>query len=298
MKNKSIIYAVAGLLLVTPAIAGEKSKIVSTYGQIEVYVEGGSSDTKNIELRTKNTRAGLKFNYELKECRLCPKELSIFGELSADIDGNGANALKTRYAYVGVKHYSLGALSAGRTKSIAEYSDKADVFEIAGNNGVQKVSSKLNNSLKYEHKVNGVRIGAQMTATDESTNENVDLWQVAAQYYGVAVTYSRDNLNNINYYGIGAERDFGPVLIAASYTVKDPEKVDATKGVEGVLGYDVTKQLTALVGYQDTDVTNDDGTITAGIHYKFAKNTTLFTEVDKNIFTKDYVFYSGFKFKF
>jgi len=308
---KSIACSLAGLLLVSTAMADEKKSFaqktdVEIYGEVRAWAEVGSADNKDLSLETGDTKLGVKAKHKISPV------LTGFGELSFDLNA-ATNTVATRYAYAGLAHKTFGKASIGKTKSIGEFIDAGDVFYTSGNQGVQKPSSKRQNSIKYVNKISDITVAVQTSATDEAANETLDLWQTAVKYEGVALTIGKDNLNSINYYGVGVTRKYGPVLVGGSYSIKDTndsadfidrivfdsdKTTSVVRGYELVAGYDVDKNLTVLASFQDTDAATDDGNLTGGVHYKTHKDLVLFVETDYDLTTEDYVARTGLSFTF
>ena len=299
-----LISGLALVMLCNTAIADSaKDKIVDktkidVYGEVRAYVELGTATNKDMSIESNSTKIGVKFNTDLNT------GYRLFGELSADVTVNGSSdTIETRFGYVGLGHILYGDLSIGKTMSLMDpYVDKADIFYNGGNQGVQKTPFKLTNSLKYENKLPiGLKFGFQAQMTDEVTNETLDLWQIGVDYHGLGIAYGRDNLNSASYYGIGLSRNYGPFLIAGSLSRKDN---DDSTGTADVLGYeisgayDVSSEIKALAGYQDTDATGDAGNLTFGAEYVLYKDATLFNTVDYDLDTGDSTYRAGISIRF
>ena len=296
--NKNIFCALvaAGVIVSAPVFANDDDVIdvqnteVKVFGEARAFVEGGTATGKDPELKTSDSKLGVKFNNQFSPLA------SVFGELSVDVDinGDGNDDITSRLGYVGVESDLLGALSIGKTESIMEsYVNKGAQFKASGNGGIQQPSDKLTNSVKYEKTTPiGVTFGAQSQMFDGATDETFDLWQIGATYQGVGVTYADDVINNISYYGIGASRSYGPISASGSFSVQDTTTTDIM-GYEVVGGYTIKETTTILAGYGDTDATGDDGLITGGVHYKLGSDAVLFTEIDYDLDTEESVYSAG-----
>lgn len=285
-----------------PAAQTEKSPVatvvetldVNVTGEVRAFVEGSSTNDHDLEVKSTDTHLGVDAR---------SKGITyVFGHVSAsvDVNGDGNDDVTTNYGYVGVGHQVYGELSAGKTKSIMEnFVNKTDVFYNAGNTGVQKTEKKMRNSIKYTNELSDIKFGAQAQMTDDAQDKTLDLYQIGAEYMGVGVAYAKDALNDINYYGVGVSKDIDKFIVAASYTVKDAANdANDVNGYELVGGYRVTDRATVLAGYQDTDVTGDDGTVTAGVQYSLFKDTTWFTNMDYDVDASDYTYRTGISLVF
>ena len=296
--NKNIFCALvaAGVIVSAPVFANDDDVIdvqnteVKVFGEARAFVEGGTATGKDPELKTSDSKLGVKFSNQFSPLA------SVFGELSVDVDinGDGSDDITSRFGYVGVKSDLLGTLSIGKTSSIMEsYVNKVAQFKASGNGSIQQPSDKLTNSVKYEKTTPiGVTFGAQSQMLDGATDETFDLWQIGATYQGVGVTYADDVINNISYYGIGASRSYGPISASGSFSVQDTTTTDIM-GYEVVGGYTIKETTTILAGYGDTDATGDDGLITGGVHYKLGSDAVLFTEIDYDLDTEESVYSAG-----
>ena len=296
--NKNIFCALvaAGVIVSAPVFANDDDVIdvqnteVKVFGEARAFVEGGTATGKDPELKTSDSKLGVKFNNQFSPLA------SVFGELSVDVDinGDGSDDITSRFGYVGVKSDLLGTLSIGKTSSIMDsYVNKGAQFKASGNGSIQQTPFKLTNSVKYEKTTPiGVTFGAQSQMLDGATDETFDLWQIGASYQGVGVTYADDVINNISYYGIGASRSYGPISASGSFSVQDTTTTDIM-GYEVVGGYTIKETTTILAGYGDTDATGDDGLITGGVHYKLGSDAVLFTEIDYDLDTEESVYSAG-----
>ena len=296
--NKNIFCALvaAGVIVSAPVFANDDDAIdvqnteVTVFGEARAFVEGGTGTGKDPELKTSDSKLGVKFNNQFSPLA------SVFGELSVDVDinGDGSDDITSRFGYVGVKSDLLGALSIGKTSSIMDsYVNKGAQFKARGNGSIQQTPFKLTNSVKYEKTTPiGVTFGVQSQMLDGATDETFDLWQIGATYEGVGVTYADDVINNISYYGIGASRSYGPISASGSFSVNDTTTTDIM-GYEVVGGYTIKETTTILAGYGDTDATGDDGLITGGVHYKLGSDAVLFTEIDYDLDTEESVYSAG-----
>ena len=296
--NKNIFCALvaAGVIVSAPVFANDDDVIdvqnteVTVFGETRAFVEGGTATGKDPELKTSDSKLGVKFNNQFSPLA------SVFGELSVDVDinGDGSDDITSRFGYVGVEHTHFGALSLGKTESLMEtYVNKGAQFKASGNGSIQQTPFKLTNSVKYEKTTPiGVTFGAQSQMLDGATDETFDLWQIGASYQGVGVTYADDVINNISYYGIGASRSYGPISASGSFSVQDTTTTDIM-GYEVVGGYTIKETTTILAGYGDTDVTGDDGLVTGGIHYEVGSDAVLFTEIDYDLDTEESVYSAG-----
>ena len=296
--NKNIFCALvaAGVIVSAPVFANDDDVIdvqnteVTVFGETRAFVEGGTATGKDPELKTSDSKLGVKFSNQFSPLA------SVFGELSVDVDinGDGSDDITSRFGYVGVKSDLLGALSIGKTSSIMDsYVNKGAQFKASGNGSIQQTPFKLTNSVKYEKTTPiGVTFGAQSQMLDGATDETFDLWQIGASYQGVGVTYADDVINNISYYGIGASRSYGPISASGSFSVQDTTTTDIM-GYEVVGGYTIKETTTILAGYGDTDATGDDGLITGGVHYKLGSDAVLFTEIDYDLDTEESVYSAG-----
>ena len=295
MRNVILVAAIAALVA-TPVFA-EEVKIgkmkVDFFGQVQSQLEIDSTKNVDPQITSSRTRFGVKGKQDVGE------GVYVLGHYSVDADvlGDGNNDLRTRFGYVGVGHTLFGEVQVGKTDSIAEgFVDKADVFSFRGNNGVQKLTRKQKNSVKYTNEFADIKVGAQVTMTDDAKNETLDTWQMGAEYQGLGVTYGKDNLNNDTYYGAGYSYKVGPAMFAGSVSMKD-SSTDVL-GYELVAGYDLNEKTTLLVGWQDTDAVADKGDITTEVNYKFSKQALGFADWEYDRTSEEWKSAVGVKVKF
>lgn len=291
MNKFSIIAASILAIASTSAFAQETPVDVKVFGEVRGFVEATSQNDVDPSVKSTDSKFGVTASSKVSE------SVSVFGELSANVDVNSGNALTTRFGYVGVQNDTLGAVSIGKHMSIMEtFVDKGDKFFNGGNAGVQKQDFYQSNSVRYMNKVGDLQFGGLAVMTDDAQNKTIDSFQVGAEMFGIGVAYAHNNLTDISHYGVGAERKFGPVLVAGSLSMKDA--ATDVIGYEAVIGYDVTSALTFKAGYSDTDAAGDSGTITGATEYRFGKNTTGFVTVDYDRDTSDWTARSGISFSF
>jgi predicted porin len=294
MNKFSIIAASMLAIAATGAIADETKAPVTAkvFGEVRAFVEATSQDDVDASVQSTSSKLGVVANAEVAE------NISVFGELSGDVDVNSANALTTRFGYAGVQHDKLGAVSFGKHMSLMEiFVDKGDQFFEGGNVGVQKQGFYQSNSVRYMNKMGDIEIGALAVMTDDAQNEAIDSFQIGAGFAGIGVAYAFDNVADIGHYGIGVERKFGPILVAGSLSMTDA--ATDVIGYEAVVGYDLNDSLTIKGGYGDTDAANDDGVITGATEYKFGNSGAIgFATVDYDLDSEDWTARSGISFTF
>tara|TARA_R100000808_G_C2155495_1_gene168257 strand:- start:25515 stop:26399 length:885 start_codon:yes stop_codon:yes gene_type:complete len=274
------------------AYAGSPAKEpnVSMNAEVKAFIEFGTEDNKDAEIKSSDTNITLKVDHEVSP------SITAFGELSADLDISSGNNITSRFGYVGLKNDRLGAFSIGKTMSIMDqYVDKADVFQNSGNQGVQKTPFKLSNSWKYENSFGDFKVGAQGRIYDDTKDEMFDLVQYGVVYKGIGIVGAWDNNADINYYGIGTKQEFGKYMVAGSLTLQDA--ATDVIGYELAAGYKVMPDLQFIGGWQDTDATGDDGNLTAGTYYTLG-NAELFAEGDFDLTTEDTTTRIGINIKF
>jgi predicted porin len=282
---------------------------VTPFGEVRAYVEGSSADNVDLEAKSTDSKVGLKAKGDLGP-------LFVFGELSvdADINGDGNDDITSRFGYVGIGKEGLGAISIGKQMSLQDkYIDKADIFMNGGNAGVQKMDFKQKNSVVYENSINRIKFGALAAMTDDSGNNTLDRYQVAAEFAGVGVAIGKDNIADTRWLGVGASYKIQKIGLYGSYTIKDAgssnsisdlivwdsnDTTSVTRGMEFAASYDLTEQLIVKGGYSVTDATADDGTVAAGVEYTAFKNLVAFSTVDYDVDASDYTARVGMSIKF
>lgn len=292
-----------------PAVAKVVDNLdINFKGEVRAFVEGGNAADHDLEVKSTDTNVGVDVR---------SKGITyVFGHLSATVDITGTDAIDTNYGYVGVGHQVYGELSAGKTKSIMEeFVNTTDMFYSAGNQAVQKTTKKQADSIKYMNSFGDVKVGAQAQMTDNAADDNtLDTYQIGVGYKNFGVTYSDDQTNSTQYYGIGASHKFmDKITVAANYTVKDAgsgnnlgdmfmwnssDTSGVTRAVEAVVGYDLSVKTMVLAGYQKTDVSSDDGDVTFEVNHKLYKDATVFANVDYDLASSDYVYRTGVSVKF
>ena len=297
--NKLLLASASALALFSASVVqAEEVKVdeawsaidVNMYGEVRAFVEGGSADGKDLEVKASDTKIGVKAKSK--------GPAYAFGNLmiAVDVNADGNDDLRTLYGYVGIGAEKLGELSGGRTKSLADdMSNKTDVFMSAGNQAVQKPTKQMNSSLKYTNSLGPIAIGAQAQLLDGTTDETVDLYQVGVGYNGVVdagLTMANDVVNDITYFGAGVSKDIGPIMVAAGVSMTQPDAGTDVLGMEAVAGYTLGKAQ-ILGGFAKTDADADDGDVTGELNYKFAKWATGFTNVEYDVASSDYVYRAG-----
>jgi len=294
--NKFSIIAVSMLaIFATNGVVADEAKTPVTakvFGEVRAFVNVTSQDNVDASVESSSSKIGVVANADASD------NISVFGELSADVDVNSSSALTTRFGYAGVKHDTFGAISLGKHMSIMEiFVDKGDQFFEGGNAGVQKQDFYQSNSVRYMNKIGDIEIGGLAVMTDDAQNEAIDSFQIGAGYAGIGIAYAYNNLTDIGHYGIGAERKYGPILLAGSLSMQDA--TTDVIGYEAVVGYDVTDAVTIKGGYSDTDAANDDGVITGGTEYKFGDSGAVaFATVDYDNDSEDWTARSGISLTF
>lgn len=294
MNRFSIIAASMLAIASTSAFADETKAPVTAkvFGEVRAFVEATSQDDVDASVQSSSSKLGVVANAD------AANGFSVFGELSADVNVNSGNALTTRFGYAGIQHDTFGAVSFGKHMSLMEiFVDKGDQFFEGGNAGVQKQDFYQSNSVRYMNKIGDLQIGALAVMTDDAQNEVIDSFQVGAEIFGIGAAYAYNAVTDIAHYGVGIERNFGPILVAGSVSMKDA--ATDVIGYEAVVGYDLTDTLTLKAGYGDTDAANDDGVITGGAEYKFGDSGAVaFATVDYDNDATDWTARSGISFTF
>jgi hypothetical protein len=277
-----------------PAVAKVVDNLdINFKGEVRAFVEGGNAADHDLEVKSTDTNVGVDVR---------SKGITyVFGHLSATVDITGTDTVNTNYGYVGVGHQVYGELSAGKTKSIMEeFVNTTDMFYSAGNQAVQKTTKKQADSVKYMNSFGDIKVGAQAQMTDNAADDNtLDTYQIGVGYKNVGVTFSEDQTNDTQHYGIGASHKFmDKITVAASYTIKDNDTTGVTRAVEAVVGYDLSAKTMVLAGLQKTDATGDDGDVTFEVNHKLYKDATVFANVDYDVASSDYVYRTGVSVKF
>jgi len=314
MIKQSIIAGAIMALASTAALAEEKKADpvntwdVKAFGEVRAFGEMDSRDNVDSEIKTSDTKFGFKVDGQAGA-------VGVFGELSADVDVNGASDnVTTRFGYVGVSIPKIGDISMGKQMSIQEvFVDKADVFYSAGNNSVQKMDFKQKNSVKYMNEIAGIQVGALAAMVDgDAGNDNIDRWQIGAGFMGLGVAVGKDANADENYYGVGYSNKFGKIGVAASYSIKDAgtdtslsdalvwgdDSTGVTRGIELAVSYDMSDKMTLTGGYNMTDADADDGNAIGEVAYSVASNVTAFGNVEYDIDASEYVTRAGVSITF
>lgn len=315
MIKQSIIAGAIMALASTTALAEEKKANpvntwdVKAFGEIRAFGEMDSRDNVDSEIKTSDTKFGFKVDGQAGA-------VGVFGELSADVDVNGAtDNVTTRFGYVGVSIPKIGDVSIGKQMSIQEqFVDKADIFYSAGNNSVQKMGFKQKNSIKYTNKIAGVEVGALAAMSDgDADNDDIDRWQIGAGFMGIGVAIGKDVNADENYYGVGYSNKFGKIGVAASYSIKDAgtgnslgnaimwnsnDTTGVTRGIELAASYDLSSKIVLAGGYNKTDAAGDDGNIIGEATYKIADNVVAFGNVEMDVDASDQIVRAGVSITF
>ena len=287
MIRQAIIVSAIVALASTSAYAADTTKSkdlldkinITPFGEIRAQVVASDAAGVDTNITSSDTKIGVKADAIAGIAK-------VFGELSMDVDvnGNGDDDI---------------ALSIGKQVSIQEaFVDKADIFYNGGNAGVQKMSAKLTNTVKYENTIGRIKVGGLIQATDDASNEEVDKLQLGAEFMDVGVAYAKDNVTDDTYYGVGASRQFGKFLVAGSLSVLKPKSGTQTKGFEIAAGYDMTTDLTLKAGFSDTDAVSDDGVITGGTEYKLGYSAVAFSTIDYDRDAEDWTARTGLSITF
>lgn len=303
MIKQTIMASAIIALASTSAYAADTTKAkdlldkinITPFGEIRAQVVASDVAGVDTNITSSDTKIGVKADAIAGIAK-------VFGELSMDVDvnGNGDDDITTRYGYVGISVPVYGAVSIGKQASIQEeFVDKADIFYNGGNAGVQKMSSKLTNTVKYTNTVGKLKVGGLIQATDsDASNEEVDKLQLGAEIMGIGVAYAKDNVTDDTYYGVGASRQLGKFLVAGSLSVLKPKSGTQTKGFEVAAGYDMTTNFTLKAGFSDTDAVSDDGVITGGTEYKLGYSAVAFSTIDYDRDAEDWTARTGLSITF
>ncbi len=229
-------------------------------------------------------------------------------ELGVDTDDTNNNPLDSRLAYVGLDFGMVGSLSAGRQASpfTSNVGGHTDVFEVYGSSADQNLFVRDTNTIAYSNTLGSLTIDG-LAKIDGSTGENgVDVQEGTITYKveGVKVSggISNDNVNDINYYGVGFTTDASsiglPMTVGYTYTLKDAA-TDVT-GNEVVASYSASDKLTVSAGYGKIEDSssyytggasyNVTGKLSTYVEYQHANNTGSTLDTDS--------YSTGFKFTF
>lgn len=296
--NKTLLTAALAATLSTSAFAGETpapeygAPSLNVSGEVRTFVEMSSVDT-DPEVKSTDTKVVASWNAPVAN------GLSTFGEFGANYDASQSGNLTTRFAYVGVKG-DFGALSIGRQISIMEgYVDQADRFKNGGNDGVQKMGFYQDNAVKFVKEIGELEVAAQVTMVEDANDETFDTYQVGAKYNGLGVAYGKDNTNDTTYMGAGYTMKLTDTVSLAGSISEKETATTTTRGYEVLATTKLSDANTLKVGYQDTDVAGDDGTVTGGFEHSFGKSgLTAFATVDHFVETGDNTLYTGLSFVF
>lgn len=316
MIKQSLIAAALGVAVTTtPVLAADpapkQDKLVEKLdvklsGNVTMYVEDSSATGVDPQVKGKYSRIGADIKSK--------GDVYAIGRiwLGVDEQPDGSDDISTLYIYGGVGKKGLGEVTFGRQKSLVDaWVNKTDIFVDAGNAAIQKPAKKQNNSVKYTNNVGDFKVGAMAQLQDGATDETFDTYNVALGWKGIAVSYSKDAVNDIAYYGVGANHTFGKITLAATFTVKDTASkgiselfgwddgtTGITRGAEVAASYALTDKHTIMGAFGKTDAAADDGTITAGTSSQIYKDTAFFTEVDYNLASDDYTARAGVSITF
>jgi hypothetical protein len=202
----------------------------------------------------------------------------------------------------------VGSLSAGRQASpfTSNVGGHTDVFEVYGSSADQNLFVRDTNTIAYSNTLGSLTIDG-LAKIDGSTGENgVDVQEGTITYEveGVKVSggISNDNVNDINYYGVGFTTDASsiglPMTVGYTYTLKDAA-TDVT-GNEVVASYSASDKLTVSAGYGKIEDSssyytggasyNVTGKLSTYVEYQHANNTGSTLDTDS--------YSTGFKFTF
>lgn len=316
MRKFLVSTALVSTLAMSGAAMAEEAKKaeafswkVTPYGAINGFVEGGTADGKEVSISTDKSKVGVNVKTN--------GAVYAFGKVEAGVamDAGDDPEVSINYGYVGVGS-SIGELSVGKQKSLAhEWANPTDIFTIGGNESALLPTKKVTNSGKVVVNVPGVdaKVGVMVSADDTTTEDkHVDTYQLAATVKGLGVAYTKNSVNDLTHYNVGYGTKFGPVGVAASYSVKDTtgsagasdlvkwgtDVTGVTRAVEATVSFDVSDKLTVLGGVGKTDASGDDGKGLGGFTYAINKQTTWFTTGEYDVASSDVVARSGVSFKF
>ena len=228
-------------------------------------------------------------------------------ELGVDTEDSNNNPLDSRLAYVGLDFGMGGSLSAGRQASpfTSNVSGHTDVFEVYGSNADQNLFVRDTNTIAYSNKLGSLTFDGLAKIDGSTGDDGVDVQEgtITYQVEGVKVPggISNDNVNDINYYGVGfttSASSIGlPMTIGYTYTLKDAA-TDVT-GNEVVTSYSADN-LTVSAGYGKIE--DSSSYYTGGASYTITESLSTYLEyehVNNTGSTLDTDSYStGLKFTF
>jgi predicted porin len=299
-----IAVVVVAYILFKPAPA--EAADINIYGDINYKLSNDENAQGKSYMKAENnsSKVGINISEGIGE------GITGFGqlELGVDTDDSNNNPFDSRLALVGLIFGTIGSLSAGRQSSpfTDNVSGHTDVFEVYGSSADQNLFARDTNTIAYSNTIGSITFDG-LAKIDGSTGENgVDVQEgtVTYQVEGVKVSggISNDNVNDINYYGLGFTTDASsiglPLTVGYTYTLKDAA-TDVT-GNEIVGSYSVSNSLTVTGGYGEIE--NGSSFYTAGASSSVTESLSTYVEFqreDKTGSSIDTDSYSaGLKFTF
>lgn len=184
MKNIAILFL--GSILASPAVMAASP--MEFYGIAHVSIDSLSGTTKDLQVKSRSSRLGVKGEKTFKG------DLQGFYkfEIQYDMadDNNGDDFIKSRNMYVGIKDNDLGSLLIGRHDTamkkaigIKIFSDTvAEMTSVMGKD--VGLYTRANNSIFYKSKKFGaVQIMASVSTLEgDAANKAFDVQSIAATY--------------------------------------------------------------------------------------------------------------------
>lgn len=184
MKNTIILF-IAGILVAPTIVAASPMEF---YGIAHVSIDSISGTTKDLQVKSRSSRLGMKGEKTFKG------DLQGFYkfEIQYDMadDNNGDDFIKSRNMYVGLKDADLGSLLIGRHDTamkkaigIKIFSDTvAEMTSVMGKD--VGLYTRANNSIFYKSKKFGqIQVMASVSTLEgDAANKAFDVQSIAATY--------------------------------------------------------------------------------------------------------------------
>ncbi|MBR20013.1 MAG: hypothetical protein CMA64_07715 [Euryarchaeota archaeon] len=303
--NTALVVLFAGFLFSLTACSEAEAVETNIYGSIN-YKVSNDEDTNgkhNLKAENNSSYVGIDASEGIGEGITGFAKL----EVGVDTDDSNNNPFDSKLAYVGLNFGEIGSVSAGRQSSpfTDNVSGNTDVFEVYGSGADQSLFVRDTNTIAYSNVLGPLTFDGLAKIDGSTGKSGVDVGEATVTYDGSMFTVSggmsNDNVNDINYYGVGLTADTSsiglPITVGYTYTLKD-----AATDVTGneIIGSYSTGNTTITGGYGKIE--DSTAFYTAGASFGITDSLSTYVEYehsDKTGSSNDTDNYStGLKFTF
>ena len=274
--KKTHIALIVGIVAMTTGTLRADTQV---FGSIESGLK--VTDNGTSEIISNGTIVGARFSTDeaVADDGTASKGPSVFGEISADVDVSGPNAITTRDAFVGV---GLGPakFSIGRMQNIQDSISEATVGIFAeGTDLKSRNADRKSNTAKAVISLGDMSLVGTSTIDGSNGEDGIDEWEAGVSYSLfdsvnlVSAFAKNENTGTSTMLG-GVNYRIGAVTLGGIYEQDRTVADNTTYSVTGVVGLNLGQKNLLKGGYQ----TVEDGadTYLAELEHKFNPAASAF----------------------